>query len=61
MATPRYDTHYEVSGYHPDKKEPFNLYINFFKTESLALECKQILESQGYEHINIVPPRNPRR
>ncbi len=57
MASPRYDTHYEVSGFHPDKKEPFDFYINFFPTENLALECKQILEQQGYEHINIVPPR----
>lgn len=61
MSTPRYDTHYEVSGYHPDKKEPFDFYINFFATEALALECKEKLITQGYEHINIVPPRNLKR
>lgn len=59
MTTPRYDTHWEVSGYHPDKREPFDLYINFFPTEARALEVKEELIRQGYEHINIVPPRNP--
>lgn len=59
MTTPRWDTHWEVSGHHPDKREPFNVYINFFSTEALALACKEELIRLGYEHINIVPPRNP--
>lgn len=59
MTTPRWDTHWEVSGRHPDKREPFDLFIGFFPTEALALSTKQTLIDQGYEHINIVPPRNP--
>lgn len=57
MATPRYDTHWEVSGHHPDKREPFDLYIGFYPTELAADQAVENLKRQGYEHINKIPPR----
>ncbi len=55
MTSPRYDW-WQVQAIHPDKKEPFDTYINRFPTEAKAEEKKLELEKQGYEHINIIPP-----
>lgn len=54
---PRYDTHYTVEAIHPDKKEPFDTYINYYADEKRARAAVVELEKQGYEHISIRPPR----
>ncbi len=55
--TPRWNTHWEVSAIHPDKKEPFDTYINFFHSEAKAREVADNLKREGYEYINVTPPR----
>lgn len=63
MTSPRYDW-YQVQAIHPDKKEPFDVYINRFPTLAQAEAQKLELEKQGYENINIIEPdhiRNRRR
>lgn len=64
MTSPRYDW-WQVQAIHPDKKEPFDVYINRFPTLAQAEAQKLELEKQGYENINIIEPdavrRNPRR
>lgn len=54
--TQRWKTHYTVQAIHPDKKEPFDIYINYFTTLSLAKEAAAVLLDQGYDHITISPP-----
>lgn len=49
-------THWRVEGIHPDKKEPFDTYINFFATQTKAQEAAAEIERQGFEHVNIIPP-----
>lgn len=57
MTTPRYATHWEVSGYDPDRPENYNLCIRFVATEKEALALKAEYLERGYEHVNIAPPR----
>lgn len=64
MTSPRYDW-WQVQAIHPDKKDPFDLYINRFPTKAKAEAQKLELEKQGYQHINIIEPdtvrSNPQR
>ena len=53
--SPRYDW-WSVQGIHPDKKDPYDVYINRFPTEAKANAMKASLMEQGYEHITITPP-----
>lgn len=57
--TPRFDW-WQVQAIHPHKTEPFDIYINRFPTETRAREVMEDLMRQGYQHINILPPANPR-
>lgn len=54
--TPSSRTHWRVEGIHPDKREPFNIFINFYRTKAKADEAKAEIERQGYEHVTIIPP-----
>lgn len=58
---PKSRTHWRVEGIHPDKKEPFDTFINFYTTEEKAKEAKAEIERQGYEYVTITPPGNPVR
>ena len=55
---PSSKTHWRVEGTHPYKIEPFDVFINFYTSLSLAQEAEKYLEEQGYEHIIITPPGN---
>lgn len=60
MTTPRYDW-WQVQAIHPDKTEPFDIYVNRFPTEKRAREVMADLTRQGYEHINLIEPDHVRR
>lgn len=47
---------WRLDGVHPDKVEPFDVYINFYSSEAKAAEAKVEIERQGYEHCHITPP-----
>jgi hypothetical protein len=49
-------THWRVEGTHPDKVDPFDVFINFYSTEERALIAKAEIERQGFEHVTITPP-----
>ena len=51
-------TSWRLEGTHPDKREPYDVFINFYSTQSKAEEAKQEIERQGYEHCTITPPGN---
>jgi hypothetical protein len=55
---PSSKNHWRVEGTHPDKKEPFDTYINFYKTQAAAQGAKEEIERQGYEYVTIIPPGN---
>jgi hypothetical protein len=56
MTSPRYGTHYTVQGIHPDKKDPFDRFINYYPTREKAVAAKAEIEQQGFEHVTITPP-----
>ena len=58
---PSSNTHWRVEGTHPYKTEPFDVYINFYTSEVKAKEAAEEIKRQGYEHIHITPPGNPKR
>ncbi len=47
---------WRLEGTHPDKKEPFDTYINFYSSEAKAEEAKAEIERQGYEFCHVTPP-----
>lgn len=49
-------THWRLEGRHPDKKEPFDLFINFYTTQAKAQVAMQEIERQGFEHCHITAP-----
>lgn len=57
MTSPRFDW-WEVQAIHPDKKDPFDVYVNRFPKKEQAEAMKETLAQQGYEYINILPPRD---
>lgn len=57
---PSSKTHWRVEGIHPDKKEPFSTFINFYSTKARAEIAKTEIERQGFEYVTITPP-NPER
>lgn len=54
---PSSNTHWRVEGIHPDKKEPFNTFINFYSSEARANDAKTEIERQGFEHVTVIPPK----
>ena len=55
---PNSKTSWRLEGTHPDKVEPFDVYINFYSTQAKAEEARLEIERQGYEHCHITPPGN---
>lgn len=56
--TPTSKTHWRVEGIHPDKKEGFDTFINFYSTQAKAEAAKGEIERQGFEYVTITPPGN---
>ncbi len=53
-------THWRVEGIHPHKVDPFDCFINFYKTRASAQAAKDEIERLGYENVTILPPTGAR-
>lgn len=58
MTSPKWNTHWEVSAWHPDKVDPFDVTIKFLRTSEEAEEFARSLREDGWQNINITPPEN---
>ena len=53
---PSSKTHWRVEGTHPNKVDPFDVFINFYSTKAKAEIAKAEIERQGFEYVTITPP-----